>query len=185
EEVVTSFNMWVCARKDHPVLKDGCSLDQYLECEHIFIAQGNPGSRAAPSLIPLDYALQQRGLKRHSTMTVHAWRTQAEVAAQTDLIFTVNSLMKDLVCEAYSLNAFPLPSELETVLGLNMLWHRSRNTHPMLVWARNLFKQVVAEYTGKASNAPMHPPMLTDDSGKAGKTGKGDAEKEDESRLSA
>lgn len=117
-------------------------------------------------------------------MTVHAWRTQAEVAAQTDMIFTVNSLMKDLVCEAYNLNAFPLPSELETVLGLNMLWHRSRNTHPMLVWARNLFKQVVAEYTGKASIAPMHPPMLTDDSGKSGKTGKGDAEKEDESRLS-
>ncbi len=184
EEVVTSFNMWVCARKDHPVLKDHCSLDQYLECEHIFIEQGNPGTRAAPSLIPLDYALQQRGLKRHSTMTVHAWRTQAEVAAQTDMIFTVNSLMKDLVCEAYNLNAFPLPSELETVLGLNMLWHRSRNTHPMLVWARNLFKQVVAEYTGKASIAPMHPPMLTDDSGKSGKTGKGDAEKEDESRLS-
>jgi LysR family transcriptional regulator of virulence genes len=121
-------------------------------------------------------------------MTVHAWRTQAEVAAQTDMIFTANSLMKDLVCEAYNLNAFPLPAELETVLGLNMLWHRSRNTHPMLVWARNLFKQVVAEYTGQASAAPAHPPLLTDESGKNGKAsknGKGDAEKEGEARLSA
>jgi LysR family transcriptional regulator of virulence genes len=188
EEVVTSFNMWVCARRDHPILNERCTLEQYLECEHIFIAQGNPGNRVAPSLIPLDYALQQRGLKRRSTMTVHAWRTQAEVAAQTDMIFTANSLMKDLVCEAYNLNAFPLPAELETVLGLNMLWHRSRNTHPMLVWARNLFKQVVAEYTGQASAAPAHPPLLTDESGKNGKAsknGKGDAEKEGEARLSA
>ncbi len=114
-------------------------------------------------------------------MTVHGWRTQAEVASQTDMIFTVNSLMKDLVCDAYNLNAFPLPSELETVLGLNMLWHRSRNTHPMLVWARHLFKQVVAEYTGQALGAPAHSPLQADASGKSGK---GDAEKEGEARLS-
>lgn len=117
-------------------------------------------------------------------MTVHGWRTQAEVAGQTDMVFTVNSLMKDLVCDAYNLNAFPLPAELETVLGLNMLWHRSRNTHPMLVWARNLFKQVVAEYTGQASGAPAHP-LSAGEPGKASKSGKGDAEKEDETRLSA
>ncbi len=156
EEVVTSFNMWVCARKGHPILSNGCTLEQYLDCEHIFVAQGSPGARVAPSLIPLDYALQQRGLKRNSTMTVHGWRTQAEVAAQTDMIFTVNSLMKELVCQTYELNAFPLPAELETVLGLNMLWHRSRNTHPMLVWARQLFKQVVAEYTG----SPWMPQVI-------------------------
>jgi LysR family transcriptional regulator of virulence genes len=185
EEVVTSFNMWVCARKDHPILGDRCTLEQYLDCEHIFIAQGSPGSRVAPSLIPLDYALQQRGLKRNSTMTVHSWRTQGEVAAQTDMIFTVNSLMKDMVCKMYDLNAFPLPAELETVLGLNMLWHRSRNTHPMLVWARQLFKQVVAEYTGQASGAPTHPPMQANEHGKAEKGGQGDAEKEGETRLSA
>ena len=29
--------------------------------------------------------------------------------------------MKDMVCKMYDLNAFPLPTELETVLGLNML----------------------------------------------------------------
>ncbi len=188
EEVVTSFNMWVCARKGHPALTDRCTLDQYLECEHIFVAQGSPGSRAAPSLIPLDYALQQRGLKRNSTMTVHGWRTQAEVAGQTDMIFTVNSLMKDLVCKVYDLNAFPLPAELETVLGLNMLWHRSRNTHPMLVWARHLFKQVVAEYTGQASGELTHSSPLSSEPGKGGKaskSGKDDAEKEDETRLSA
>ena len=173
EEVVTSFNMWVCARKGHPTLTDRCTLEQYLECEHIFVAQGSPGSRVAPSLIPLDYALQQRGLKRNSTMTVHGWRTQAEVATQTDMIFTVNSLMKDLVCKMYDLNAFPLPAELETVLGLNMLWHRSRNTHPMLVWARNLFKQVVAEYTGQGAVAPAHSSLPAAEPGKAGKSGKG------------
>ena len=182
--VVTSFNMWVCARKDHPILGERCTLEQYLDCEHIFIAQGSPGSRVAPSLIPLDYALQQRGLKRNSTMTVHSWRTQGEVAAQTDMIFTVNSLMKDMVCKTYDLNAFPLPAELETVLGLNMLWHRSRNTHPMLVWARQLFKQVVAEYTGQASGAPAHPPVQANEHGKAEKGSQGDAEKEGETRLS-
>lgn len=185
EEVVTSFNLWVCARKDHPILGDRCTLEQYLECEHIFIAQGSPGSRVAPSLIPLDYALQQRGLKRSSTMTVHSWRTQGEVAAQTDMIFTVNSLMKDMVCKMYDLNAFPLPTELETVLGLNMLWHRSRNTHPMLVWARQLFKLVVAEYTGQASGALAHSPVQANEHGKAEKGGQGDAEKEGETRLSA
>ena len=101
------------------------------------------------------------------------------------MIFTVNSLMKDLVCKMYDLNAFPLPAELETVLGLNMLWHRSRNTHPMLVWARQLFKQVVAEYTGQASGAPAHPPVQANEPGKAEKGSQGDAEKEDETRLSA
>ncbi|MET3448254.1 hypothetical protein ABIC76_003600 [Ralstonia sp. 1138] len=100
------------------------------------------------------YALQQRGLKRNSTMTVHGWRTQGEVAAHTDMIFTVNSLMKDRVCKTYDLNAFPLPDDLDTALSLNMLWHRSRNTNPMLVWARQLFKQVVAEYTDQTSDAP-------------------------------
>lgn len=148
EEVVTSFNMWVCARKDHPVLKDGCSLDQYLECEHIFIAQGNPGSRAAPSLIPLDYALQQRGLKRHSTMTVHAWRTQAEVAAQTDLIFTVNSLMKDLVCEAYI-----QPQRLPAAVGTG---NRARPEHAVAPQSQHASDAGVGAQPVQAGGGRIH-----------------------------
>ncbi|MCY1309807.1 hypothetical protein D9M69_405580 [compost metagenome] len=35
-----------------------------------------------------------------------------------------------------------------------MFWHRSRNTHPMLVWARNLFRQVVAEFVGLPASRP-------------------------------
>jgi len=34
-----------------------------------------------------------------------------------------------------------------------MFWHRSRNTHPMLVWARNLFRQVVGEFVGVPQNS--------------------------------
>ncbi|MET3449696.1 LysR family transcriptional regulator [Ralstonia sp. 1138] len=154
EEVVTSFDMWVCARRGHPILVDCCTLEQYLDCEHVFMAQGSHANRFLPPLIPLDYALQQRGLKRNSSMTVQGWRTQGEIAAHTDMVFTVNSLMKDLACRSYDLNAFPLPQELETPLNLSMLWHRSRNMNPMLVWARQLFKQVVAEYTGQTSDAP-------------------------------
>lgn len=150
DEVVASFNMWVCARKGHPVLGDRCTLQRYIDCEHIFIAQGSSGSPVTPSIIPLDYMLQKRGLKRNSAMTVHGWRAQAEVAAQTDMIFTVSAFMKDQACEAYGLRAFPLPPELEAVLSLNMAWHRSRNTQPKLLWAREVFKQVVADYTGRA-----------------------------------
>ena len=57
-------------------------------------------------------------------------------------------MMRDVACEPYGLKAFPLPAELNTTLGLNMFWHRSRNTHPMLVWARHLFRQVVGEFVG-------------------------------------
>ncbi|GAB7544953.1 MULTISPECIES: LysR family transcriptional regulator [unclassified Cupriavidus] len=148
EEMVTSLNLWVCARKNHPVLKGTCTLEQYLDCGHIFMAHSGGNGRPAPSLIPLDYALQQRGLKRNATLTVHSWRAQSELAAQTDMIFTVNALTKDMACETYGLKAFPLPAELNTTLGLNMFWHRSRNTHPMLVWARGLFRQVVGEFVG-------------------------------------
>lgn len=152
EEPVTSFNMWVCARADHPEIRTGCTLEQYMNHEHIFLANGgNTGAgrqSAGMSLIPLDYALQQRGLKRNATMTVHSWRAQAEIAANTDMIFTVNSLTKDLVCQAYGLKAFPLPPELETVLGLNMYWHRSRSGNPIVLWARNVFREVVGEYLG-------------------------------------
>ncbi|TMS56889.1 LysR family transcriptional regulator [Imbroritus primus] len=152
EEPVTSFNMWVCARNGHPEIRTGCTLEQYMHYEHIFLAQGSTSGSgrqsAGMSLIPLDYALQQRGLKRNATMTVHSWRAQAEIAAQTDMIFTVNSLTKDLVCQAYDLNAFPLPPELETVLGLNMYWHRSRSGNPLVLWARNVFREVVGEYLG-------------------------------------
>ncbi|MNT74241.1 hypothetical protein D3C72_2130460 [compost metagenome] len=70
------------------------------------------------------------------------------------MIFTVNALTKDMACETYGLNAFPLPAELNTMLGLNMFWHRSRNTHPMLVWARGLFRQVVAEFVGLPAVTP-------------------------------
>lgn len=150
EEPVTSFNMWVCARIDHPEIRTECSLEQYMSNEHIFLAQGGGSGRqsASMSLIPLDYALQQRGLKRNATMTVHSWRAQAEIAAQTDMIFTVNSLTKDLVCKSYGLKAFPLPAELETVLGLNMYWHRSRSGNPLVLWARSVFREVVSEYLG-------------------------------------
>jgi LysR family transcriptional regulator of virulence genes len=34
-----------------------------------------------------------------------------------------------------------------------MFWHRSRNTHPMLVWARGLFRQVVGEFVGARATA--------------------------------
>lgn len=146
EESVTPLQLWVCARKDHPVLKGACTLEQYLDCGHIFMSQTGTAGRSAPALIPLDYALQQRGLQRTATMTVHSWRAQAELAAQTDLIFTVSSLTKDAACQTYGLKAFPLPPEIDTTMGLHMLWHRSRNTHPMLVWARGQFREVVGEF---------------------------------------
>lgn len=149
EENVGTLDLWVCARQNHPVLHSGCTLEQYLQCGHIFMATPNGAGRQAPALIPLDYALQQRGLKRNPTMTVHSWRAQAELAANTDLIFTVNTLTKDIACRTYGLKAFPLPADIRTTIGLNMFWHRSRNTHPMLVWARGLFREVVAEFVGR------------------------------------
>ena len=76
------------------------------------------------------------------------------------MIFTVNALTKDMACETYGLRAYPLPAELNTMLGLNMFWHRSRNTHPMLVWARGLFRQVVGEFLGLPAAAAAAPRSL-------------------------
>jgi len=76
EEMVTSLNLWVCARKNHPVLRNEWTLEQYLECSHIFMAHSGGAGRPAAALIPLDYALQQRGLKRNATLTVHSWRAR-------------------------------------------------------------------------------------------------------------
>jgi LysR family transcriptional regulator of virulence genes len=49
-----------------------------------------------------------------------------------------------------------------------------------------LFKQVVAEYTGQPVDASGHPALPSDGSGKgkAARSGKGDPEKEGETRLS-
>ena len=132
----------VVGRKDHPALRKPLTLARYLELEHGVVAPlGRPSH--------VDLVLQERGLARRISRIVPFFGTALELAAASDLVFTLSDRALAAHPQAARLKGVPPPLPL-SAYALNLVWHPRSDQDPAHRWLRELLLEVAAETAPEA-----------------------------------
>lgn len=116
-------------RKDHPQLRSGLSLADYVALPHMLI------SRTGSPVGLIDQKLQETGIERRIQLIVPHFLSAPLIVAQTDMILSLPQRIAEQFTRFAALDIFPVPIDLPDY-ELTMIWHPLRDKDPALVWLR-------------------------------------------------
>lgn len=126
-------------RKDHPVIGDELSQEQYEQMKHVNVLP--PGRMRAG----LFQALQQRGLKREVAVSVTHFLAVPEMIAVSDYCSTLPRLICQRLARDERLKVLPAPVDLGT-FPVELAWHVRYRSDPAHRWLRSLITDVAKEF---------------------------------------
>jgi DNA-binding transcriptional LysR family regulator len=121
----------VLARKNHPALSQGMSMEQFLKLGHINVSHRKTGAG------PIDVALDKAGEKRRVVMRSQHFLTVPSTLVKTDLI----ACLPYHLAKHYDLSMYELPFELPP-LEYFLYWHVSADLDDAHIWMRDQIAQV-------------------------------------------
>ncbi len=86
----------------------------------------------------MDVALHTLGNRRHVSMRVQSYLVAAQIADQTDLLWTAPKVL----AERTGLHLSVVPFEVEP-LCWNLYWHKNAELDPASIWIRQQLVEVV------------------------------------------
>ena len=129
---------FVClARRDHPELAAGISLDAYAAASHVLVTERGDAVGA------VDEALARLGLERRIALTVPHVLVVPALLTRTDLLATVGRRVARHFAEAAPLSIFEVPASIPS-WRLSMLWSRQRAGDLGLEWLRSVLAEICA-----------------------------------------
>jgi DNA-binding transcriptional LysR family regulator len=120
----------VLARKCHPLLRRGLTLERYLHARHIAVSSRSSG----PALE--DFELSRLGYRRDVVLRCQHFFVARQTVAQTDLLLTLPSRYARQAGFAQDLRVLPLPIALPP-LAVHLYWHESREDDAGNRWLRD------------------------------------------------
>lgn len=118
---------YVCVvRKDHPLVQNSLTLEQYLDLEHINISHRLMG------LSQTDMALNRLGYQRKVQLRVQHYLVALRIVKSTNLALTIPRLL----AEWLDLQIIDLPFSMEEV-ELHLFWHKRADQDPANRWLRD------------------------------------------------
>lgn len=148
---------FVClARTGHPLIKNGLTLEGFLEAHHVVV--GSEGS----SQELFEDALAKRGLERRCALRIPHFMSVPFVVASTDLIVTVPRAVAAFFSGLVNLQVLDPPIDVPE-FAVKQYWHRRFHYDARVKWLRNMMSEFyqnnwVAGLTSQnASNAPAPP----------------------------
>ncbi|MEC9396221.1 MAG: LysR family transcriptional regulator, partial [Myxococcota bacterium] len=129
----------VCVvRRDHPVIGEQLSLDQFLAASHIQVApKGQSGEY-------IDMLLARQGKERVVSRQVPFLHSALTLAASTDDVLTISERLAAQVAPTLGLRLLEPPLELEPYT-ISLVWHPRNQNAPGHVWLRELFARAAVE----------------------------------------
>lgn len=124
----------VALRPGHPLAGKSFGLDEYLAANHLHVSSRRQGRGQ------VDIALHGMGLRRRVAMRVQNYLVAARITQQTDLIWTVPSVLVPTL----QLESVTLPFSVAP-LKWCLYWHRNADNDPANQWMRNVMLQSVTE----------------------------------------
>lgn len=122
---------YVCVvRKNHPLVRNDLSMDQYLALGHINVSSRRKGTGI------IDMALNNMGVTRDVKVRVQHYMVGAKIVASTDLAWTLPMRL----ARQLDLQILPLPLEVP-MLNWHLFWHKSADEDHANKWLRNIFLQ--------------------------------------------
>lgn len=119
----------VCiARGDHPGVRDGMSVDEFLNLDHlVFEHQGRQESFVNWN--------GEFGLKRHTLLQISHFMSMPRLVAATDMISVVPLSLASSFVQQYGLRIVEPPMVLANI-SLKQFWHRRMENDPGITWLR-------------------------------------------------
>lgn len=131
----------VCvARRGHPDVAEGLSLERYLALRHAAVTISGVGESA------VDAALSALGTRRHVALRVPHFLAGAMLVAETDMILTLPGRLARLLANTLPLALLNLPLQLAP-LSPAMIWHERFHRDPAHVWVRQQLVEVVGAFS--------------------------------------
>jgi len=122
----------VVARRGHPRLQGGITLDQYLEEEHILASSRRKG----PGIE--DFELSRLGMQRKIRLRCQHYFAACRVVSQTDLILTMPERYARVANQQFGNQLLPLPLEMPA-WDVYLYWHANVEDDPANKWLRGVF----------------------------------------------
>ena len=125
------------ARRDHPGLGDGMTLDAFAALPHLLVTERGDATGA------VDEALARLGLERRVAMTVPHVLVVPSVLPSNDMIATVGARAARLFARAAPLVVYETPIAMPP-WRMSMLWSRQKAGDPGLAWLRQILSGIGA-----------------------------------------
>lgn len=119
----------VVARRGHPRLQGGITLDAYLEEEHILASSRRKG----PGIE--DFELSRLGLQRKIRLRCQHYFAACRVVSQTDLILTMPERYARVANQQFDNQLLALPLEMPA-WDVYLYWHANVEDDPANKWLR-------------------------------------------------
>jgi DNA-binding transcriptional LysR family regulator len=119
----------VVARRGHPRLQDGVTLDQYLAEEHILASSRRKG----PGIE--DFELSRIGMQRKIRLRCQHYFAACRVVSQTDLLLTMPERYARVANQQFDNQLLPLPLEMPA-WDVYLYWHANVEDDPANKWLR-------------------------------------------------
>ncbi|MCA2016068.1 LysR family transcriptional regulator [Vibrio tritonius] len=120
--------------KDHPLLSDSMSFEDYLSLKHIVVSLDGGNF-----LTPHDLALKELGYSRNVVLSVATFLIVPELVAKSNLVALVP---KRLVNGRTDLKIVSPPMS-STGFSVGMVWHERTHNHSAHRWVRDVINQIM------------------------------------------
>lgn len=126
---------YVCiVRKEHPIIKQGISLNNYLALEHLHVSSRSTG------MGHIDIALHKIKKKRSIAFRVQRYTAAENIIKNSDLALS----LPVRVAKTFDLHILELPFTAPK-LELYLYWHTNFDSDPSIKWMRNSLKQLIEQ----------------------------------------
>lgn len=129
-ECVLTDGLLTLSRRDHPLVGERLSLEQYLTLRHVALI---PRAEAMPMI---DLALAKRGLRRHVAVEVPHFLSMPLLVQATEFLCTLPKRMAHLYADHFRLRTHALPLRVPN-FPIYLTWHRSADDDPAHFWLRS------------------------------------------------
>ena len=135
-ETLTADRLIVTARRNHPALGEGLTLDTYLSLGHVLVSSRRQG----PALE--DFELNRLGHKRRIMLRCHSKLAALNTVACTDLLLTTTERHLPAAMLGLPLAVHDLPFAA-TSLDAHLYWHANVDDDPANAWLRRTVTAIV------------------------------------------
>lgn len=129
----------VVGRKDHPLLQQAISLDDYLAQSHVLVSARTSG----PSIE--DFELGRLGLQRKIGLRCQHLFSACRVISTNDMLLTLPENAALMYSELLNLSIAPIPVELPSI-DVHVYWHVNVDKEPANIWIREQMIEAAKSY---------------------------------------
>lgn len=136
-------------RHDHPRVGASITLEQFLELEHLVVAQEGRSQEI------FENRIGELGLRRRIVLQVPHFMSVPRLIAGTDMISVVPLSLATWFAQAFCLKIVAPPVEVP-LIPLKQFWHRRMHNDPAISWLRAIVAQQLVDRDPGPAMSPQY-----------------------------